>query len=47
MQRPIAKNPFANRQIAEFQFLEKIICRIADLPLFYLPKNAEGYFRAI
>jgi hypothetical protein len=35
---PIAENPFVDRQIAEFQFAEKNICRIADLPIFYLPK---------
>jgi hypothetical protein len=39
MLRPIAKNPFADHQIAEFQFAEKIICRIADLPIYYLPKS--------
>jgi hypothetical protein len=40
MLRPIAENPFADRQIAEFQFAEKIICR-----KFYLPKIlfAEKY----
>jgi hypothetical protein len=26
MLRPIAENPFADRQIAEFQFAEKLIC---------------------
>jgi hypothetical protein len=41
MLRPIAENPFADRQIAEFQFAEKIICRIADLPIFYLPKSIK------
>jgi hypothetical protein len=46
MLRPIAENPFADRQIAEFQFVEKIICRIADLPIFYLPKNVTIYKQA-
>jgi hypothetical protein len=31
MLRPIAENLFVDRQIAEFQFAEKIICRFADL----------------
>jgi hypothetical protein len=34
MLRPIAENPFADRQIAEFQFAEKLICW-----KFYLLKN--------